>query len=160
VEKHLRKHSTIKVKKCKYFNNNKIFCPFDKLGCKFGHNENIQDGHLTTDNSKMMLEEPLEERKSDSDEDKFPVTTSNELVMDIDNEVFESQFETKSFDTIEDTLFCTSTPKRSFPCEDCDIGSECVDCFVLHVLGRHGLRRAAFPHVDILPKYRAQQVLL
>ena len=90
----------------------KIFCPFDDLGCKCGYYENIQDGHLTTDNSKMILEEPLEERKSDSDEDGIPISISNEFVMDIENEVLESLFETTSFDTIEDTLFCTSTPKK------------------------------------------------
>jgi hypothetical protein len=138
----------------------KIFCPLDELRCKFGHNEKIQDGHFTKDKSKIILQEPLEERKSDSDEDKFPITTSSEHVMDIENEVFESQFETKTFNTTEDTLFFTSTSNRSSPFEDCEIGSECVDCIVLHMLGRHVLRRAAFPHVDILPQYRAQQVLL
>ena len=36
--------------------------------------------------------------------------------MDIENEVFESQFEiTTSFDTREDTFVCASTPKKKFP---------------------------------------------
>ena len=41
--------------------------------------------------------------------------------------------------------FHASTPKKSYPCEECEIGSECVDCFVLHMLGRHEIARLAFP---------------
>ena len=40
--------------------------------------------------------------------------------------------------------FYSSTPKKTYPCEECEIGSECVDCFVLHVLGRHTIARLAF----------------
>ena len=41
--------------------------------------------------------------------------------------------------------FHASTPKKSYPCDQCEIGSECVDCFVVHILGRHGIARASFP---------------
>ena len=60
----------------------------------------------------------------------------------IENEGKENDSDTT--DTKEDTKFYTSTPKKTFPCEDCRIGSKCVDCIVLHTLGRHGVVREIF----------------
>ena len=40
--------------------------------------------------------------------------------------------------------FHASKPKKSYPCEQCEKGSECVDIFVVHILGRHGIARASF----------------
>ena len=40
--------------------------------------------------------------------------------------------------------FYTSTPKKMTECEECLDTSECVDCIVKHMLGRHVVARAIF----------------
>ena len=41
-------------------------------------------------------------------------------------------------------MFVTSTPKKTFPCEECVKGFECTDCIVIHMLGMHGVAKATF----------------
>ena len=36
--------------------------------------------------------------------------------------------------------FHAYTPRKTYPCKQC----ECVDCFVMHMLGRHRIARAPF----------------
>ena len=56
-----------------------------------------------------------------------------------------SEFDIRSESKQNVESFYASTPKKSYPCEQCEKGSECVDCFVVHILGRHGIARASFP---------------
>ena len=115
LEKHMRIHSLSKVKQCKYFKK-KIFCPFDELGCKFGHNETIQDGHTANDKSEFIQKEIKELKK-----------LIQEGITDHHNEEFH-----------------TSTPKKPDECNKCFDTSECVDCMVKHMLGTHKVARALF----------------
>ena len=41
----------------------KIFCPFDELGCKFGHDDRSQDGHTVKDKSEFIRKEIKELKK-------------------------------------------------------------------------------------------------
>ena len=63
--------------------------------------------------------------------------------------ILEDKFD-NSTDTTEETTkihsFCTSTPKSEFDrCEECLDNTECVDCYVKHVLRKHeSLRKVLF----------------
>ena len=47
--------------------------------------------------------------------------------------------------SVEAISFLTSTPKRSFiRCEECMNKSECAECIVNHMLGRHGSAKTSF----------------
>ena len=41
LEKHVKMHSEINLKECRYYKR-KTHCPFEDLGCKFGHGSSIQ----------------------------------------------------------------------------------------------------------------------
>ena len=47
----------------------------------------------------------------------------------------------ESFDSDLESIY-TSTPKKTIQCEECLDTSEYVDCFVKHMLGKHGIARA------------------
>ena len=111
----MRIHSKSKIKQCKYFKK-KIFCPFDELGCKFGHDENIQDGHKTKDKSEFILKEIKELKK---------------LIQEVKSDYHEEEFH-------------ASTPNKLDECNKCLDTSECVDCMVKHMLGTHKVARALF----------------
>ena len=96
----------------------KIFCPFDELGCKFGHNETIQDGHTANDKSEFIQKEIKELKK-----------LIQEGITDHHNEEFH-----------------TSTPKKPDECNKCLDTSKCVDCMVKHMLGTHMIARALFDY--------------
>jgi len=51
--------------------------------------------------------------------------------------------ETRS-DNAENSNFYFSTPRKTFPCEECEKGSECTDCIAVHMLGMHGIAKATF----------------
>ena len=78
-----------------------------------------------------------------TDEDMIEVGNTDELIYDT-LETF-SEFDIRHESEKEEERFYASTPKRSYPCEKCEKGSECVDCIALHILGRHGVARALFP---------------
>ena len=40
LKKHMQMHSGVRIKPCNYYTNG-IFCPFEELGCKFGHTEGL-----------------------------------------------------------------------------------------------------------------------
>jgi hypothetical protein len=64
----------------------------------------------------------------------------------LDNRSFnESQKSHDEKDATKESSFHTSTPKKSFEqCEDCMENSECTDCIVKHMLGRHGCAKVTF----------------
>ena len=45
---------------------------------------------------------------------------------------------------VEPFPFYTSTPKKTLPCDECLDKSECVDCLVNHILGKHEVARLMF----------------
>ena len=57
---------------------------------------------------------------------------------------------TEYIDMIIDTeveskeCFYASTPKKTADCQECDDKSQCVDCIIKHLLGRHVVARALF----------------
>ena len=115
LEKHVRIHGISKVRQCKYVKHN-IFCPFEELGCKFGHDEDIQDGYMRKDNSKFIRKEIKELKKLIQKE--LPDNHKDE--------------------------FHTSTPKKPDECKKCIDTSEFLDCIVKHMLGTHKVARALF----------------
>ena len=92
----------------------KIFCPFDELGCKFGHDDRSQDGHTVKDKSEFIRKEIKELKKL----------------------IHEGIYHEEEFHT--------STPKKPDECNKCTDTSECVDCMVKHMLGTHKVARALF----------------
>ena len=98
-----------------YFKQN-IFCPFEEVVCRFGHDEDIQDGHTRKDNSKFIRKEIKELKK---------------LIQEGISNFHEEEFR-------------TSTPKKPDECNKCTDTSECVDCMVKHMLGTHKVARALF----------------
>ena len=51
--------------------------------------------------------------------------------------------ETRS-DISENSNFYSSTPRKTFPCEECAKGSECTDCIAVHMLDMDGIAKATF----------------
>ena len=47
----------------------------------------------------------------------------------------------ESFDSNLESIY-TSNPKKTIQCEECLDTSACIDCFVKHTLGKHGIARA------------------
>ena len=105
LEKHVKMHSDTQLKECRYYNRN-THCPFEDLGCKFGHGASIQieDTNISTDETSRVLND----KKSDTSDYKgFKVNS-----------------------------FCTSTPlKNRIPlikCEDClNCSSQCTACKII-----------------------------
>ena len=48
-------------------------------------------------------------------------------------------------DKVEPFPFYISTPKKILSCEECLDKSECVDCLVNHMLGKHEVARRSWP---------------
>ena len=135
--KHQHNHLEHGRKKCHYFNNGKI-CPFDDIGCMFAHEQSelckydaacrnnlcsFQHTYHGKDNqmSKNLIDEDImDELEAGLKEDEN--LAYKEYVMEM-----------------EPSRFKTSTPKKEEnECDDCADGSECVDCIVKRVLGKHG----------------------
>ena len=115
LKKHARIHSNIKTRQCKYFIS-QTKCPFDELGCKFRHDTKI-DSSSPTQNTSIDL---------------------SEISFNMDSTIEKLSGSVKSDDI---PSFFTSTPRK---CEECEDMSQCIDCIVKHVLGRHGVARAMF----------------
>ena len=117
TEWRLRKHEKSLTNKvqiyCKYSKRN-IHCPFEELGCKFGHDI------------------------SESGDDKDRVVVDKKVEVD---RVIKHDTRRKNYSSITTDI---STPKETLPCEECLDNSECVDCFVNHMLGRDGKTRELF----------------
>ena len=114
----MRIHLQKITKLCNYFRKN-ISCPFEELGCKFSHDVLQKDTFVQKDDTNI-------DKECETDNSKSMLNTS-------------------SYGTVgEATSFVTSTPKFNNSCEDCEDSSECVDCFVNHVLGRDGKTRELF----------------
>ena len=115
LRKHMRIHSQIFTRTCKYFKSNTI-CPFEELGCKFNHDYVHMKGTVDV--------------KDDTTKDNVSDSSPS-----LNNSSLEKNGNTTSFHT--------STPK-SINCDECKDWSECVDCIVRHTLGRHGARMLNF----------------
>ena len=143
LEKHVKMHLNVAIKTCHYFRRRKP-CPYENLGCKFRHElenkENIKNinGHHV----EHVINSIDETDRNDTEED-----TVDHTIGHIDDKVskldeFYISLEKTSRQNVGS--FHASTPKKTYPCEECEIGSECVDCFVVHMLGRHTIARLAF----------------
>ena len=143
LKKHSTMHTDIKVDQCHYFKSNKC-CPYDYLGCKFRHtkvedtasqskeiSETKKITALDNDNLFDSIEDMTYEKNNDTDE--------GELKEDIREN---SNYITN--DTENSRQFLSSTPKKHFPCEDCEKGFECTDCIVMHMLGMHDIAKVTF----------------
>ena len=105
-------HSSKKVRQCRYYRNG-IHCPFDELGCKFGHTGNNESEDTV---SKM------------EDKTKLSNKTSGNMynARDFHSGHFEENVDTRSFRTStpkkSDSVFSTSYlkwQKEVFKCETC-----------------------------------------
>ena len=73
-----------------------------------------------------------------------------ELIKHVEDDSHENYINTsidnKSIDTLVEAkeVFYSSTPKKSAECKECVGKSECVDCIIKHMLGRHVVARAQF----------------
>jgi hypothetical protein len=136
LRKHMTNHS-VKVKKyCHYFNNSKE-CPFEDLGCKFLHilsgkckYSQICDNNLCSyqhDKNEIVIDEKVDMERSEIVEN---LENIHRNVSQCCSDVEEGTGKISSF--------YTSTPKKSIDrCEKCFERSECVDCIVKHMIGRH-----------------------
>ena len=134
-------HLNAGAKSCHYFRRNNP-CPFERLGCKFRHEqekieENTVNGHR----------DELEETAEVIIEDDIPGVGYTVDTFDISYEI--DDFDISLESTLSFGSFHASTPKKTYPCEQCEKGSECMDCFVVHILGRHDIARAAFPRLHL-----------
>ena len=141
LKKHEKMHLNAGAKSCHYFRRNKP-CPFERLGCKFRHEqekieENTVNGHR----------DELEETAEVIIEDDIPGAGYTVDTFDISYEI--DDFDISLESTLSFGSFHASTPKKTYPCEQCEKGSECMDCFVVHILGRHDIARAAFPRLGL-----------
>ena len=84
LKKHNQMHSGVKIKPCNYYIND-MFCPFEELGCKFGHTADMKDLNIELD-------------------------ISEKNVVDNDNS-FKNL--SKNKDMHDNNSFSTSTPKKS-----------------------------------------------
>ena len=90
LEKHLKIHFKRTIKSCKYFAN-ETFCPFEELGCKFRHDENIiekEDDSSTDKNPHGIMngdktEEADNSKKFQTKSDKSSMVISD-IVIDMD----------------------------------------------------------------------------
>ena len=100
-------HSNQRLKQCYYFKND-IQCPFDDLGCKFGHGFDTQ----AVDKDKGNAEDGFNHEVYD---DHLAVKKDDSIMI---NPVF------------EDIPICTSTPKKSDKNHNCSKNnySKCDDC--------------------------------
>ena len=115
-EKHMNIHLNTPIRHCKYYMND-TFCPFDDLGCKFKHENNIQKRQTKTEDVKEAIER-------NESMNIFKNWTFNTLTP--------QQLGSKS-------KFYTSTPKKILKkCDGCVSSSECVNCVMRHVLAGHG----------------------
>ena len=148
LEKHTKMHLNVAIKNCQYFRRNKP-CPYENLGCKFRHEventENTNGHHVEHVTNSNELDET---GRNINVEDTIEVGYTVGHI--VDN--FDKVKELEEFDISPEEIsrqnvqsFLASTPKKSYPCEECEIGSECVDCFVLHMLGCYEIARLAFP---------------
>ena len=83
-DKHLKMHTDINIRQCKYFKNDSP-CPFEELGCRFRHEENVELRHETiyTTENPGQVEDSLDENVYDYDE-KFHTSTPSKLIYECD----------------------------------------------------------------------------
>ena len=60
LKKHAKIHSITKIKICKYFKKS-VFCPFDKFGCKFRHDEEYVEVHDDVQVKNLHVEDYFDE---------------------------------------------------------------------------------------------------
>ena len=115
--KHISGHETEFF--CHYFNNGKA-CPFDKIGCKFRH-ENSP--FCISKKSKRVLCPNKHKKSYDVDE-----SMGRGDISDKENDNYEELLEDINIHAREES-FVTSTPKkRKISCEGCIGKSKCEDC--------------------------------
>ena len=135
LARHTKMHSKIFFRKCKYFQN-RVKCPFEDLGCKFGHfQENTKD--------KLDKEETVDELETKNDKDmtyeNYTMDVSNETDIHKDNVVDTVDERDVITNRTEKSKFYTSTPKKILKeCAGCVNSSQCVVCIMKHVLAGHG----------------------
>ena len=108
LKKHVTMHSNANIKECYYYTS-RTHCPFEKLGCKFGHGKSIEP----------------EDNKTNMDD-------TSEIVNDLDTDTFVG----KGFKENIGTSFCTSTPmkkqKHLLKCKDClNLSEQCTACRII-----------------------------
>ena len=136
-------HLNVAIKTCHYFRRNKP-CPYENLGCKFRHGlENIKKNRNGHHVEHVINSSELDgTHRKITEEDTVDYTIGH--IVDKVSELDESDISLEKTPRQNVGSFHASTPKKSYPCEECEVGSECLDCFVLHMLGRHGVARAVF----------------
>ena len=154
LEKHKQMHLNVAIKTCHYFKRNKP-CPYEILGCKFRHEEEKEDNTNKHLDEHVPDSNELDETNI-TEEDTIEVGHTAGHTSDIFDkvkeleELYTSSEEISSIQVLRTSPrqnvpgFHASTPKKSYPCEECEVGSECVDCFVLHILGKHEIARLEF----------------
>ena len=90
-----------------------------------------------------MFRQSGEADRNIEDEDMFEIDSPVGHIFDSFDTYSEFDIRQESKRNVES--FHASTPKKSYPCEQCEIGSECMDCFVVHILKMHGIAKASFP---------------
>ena len=125
LRKHEKSHPDKIQTHCRYFNN-KVYCPFEELGGKFGHDPSENDDDQ--DRSVTVFKK---------------VENDRVIAHDTSDENY-SSFTTEENYNVDPFPFYTSTPKKTLPCEECLDKSECVDCLVNHILGKHEVARLMF----------------
>lgn len=117
LQKHEKMHTNVKTKQCWFFRF-RIMCPFDELGCKFGH-----DGPIIEDTTSTVSENPS-------------------YIQNPSRQTTEETLENPSFCTstpkkADISEYFRST-KQWFKCENCISESQCVDCYVNeHIHNQH-----------------------
>ena len=73
LEKHVKMHSKLNLRECHYYKS-KSYCPFDDLGCKFGHKK-VEDTDEIIDDTNEMVNDSHSDISKDNPTNPFCTST-------------------------------------------------------------------------------------
>ena len=153
LNKHEKIHNSQNVKKCHYFNNEKL-CPFEKIGCMFEHSLAGQCRHGDLCKRKLCS---FEHKHFRVENDIAKVIENNSKQCDED---IEKTDEEKSFDLYVKTNFSEVydyylTNQKHIPCYFCDYISKSQ---VLKSIESEIINHMDTKHEDIIEVFKSDDI--
>lgn len=127
--KHREGHDTV-IKKCHYYNNKKR-CPFEKLGCMFGHMYSGPCKYGTRCSKKLCT---FQHDQAEDDSDKNMKNYESDHRHSENNLVNKEMVEDEDDSEDDSEILETSTLEKYYPdCNDCAEKSNCVKCIIRNI---------------------------
>ena len=122
LKKHKKMHSNPRLKQCFYFQND-IQCPFDELGCKFAHGFEPQADDLSDECMENVDDNQARAKLGGSDTFNHEVQSARKKASRVRHSILTTS-------VFVDSLFFTSTPKKSYKNHNCSKNNymSCDDC--------------------------------